>query len=198
MGLRHRSMGPGHVHLRCGLSTRSRATMRRANNREGASGSEARRGGRCRGIETRSRVSASAPASWPHHLVHIKSDSAKASHGRRRRVEPVDANVKNTVSATSDCTSAPAVRDAPGRDAAIPSGSASHSPRVHSAGARHASSGGRDHWFGGPFGRSDRPTSGSSSSCGAGRHLLPPKPRSPRPSSVRPKELSDRHAAAAR
>ena len=70
------------------------------------------------------------PSTLRNHLSHIKTDAAKASRGRRRRVEPVHANVQSPANVASNSTSAPAVRDAPGRDASIPSASASHSPRA--------------------------------------------------------------------
>jgi len=70
------------------------------------------------------------PSTLRNHLSHFKSVAAKASRGRRRRVEPVHANVQSPANVASNSTSAPAVRDAPGRDASIPSASASHSPRA--------------------------------------------------------------------
>ncbi len=70
------------------------------------------------------------PSTLRNHLSHFKSVAAKASRGRRRRVEPAHANVQNPLNVASDSTSAPPVRDAPGRDAPIASASASHSPRM--------------------------------------------------------------------
>ncbi|MGA3124919.1 MAG: hypothetical protein ABSF69_29600 [Polyangiaceae bacterium] len=64
------------------------------------------------------------PSTLRNHLSHIKSEGAKAARGRRQRVEPARANVQGTVKATSNGTSAPTGRDAP-----IPSASASPSPR---------------------------------------------------------------------
>jgi len=70
------------------------------------------------------------PSTLRNHLSHIKGDSARASRGRRRRVEPVHANVQSPVNVASDSTSAPAGHEAPVRDAPIPSASVSQSPRT--------------------------------------------------------------------